>query len=355
MMIPNSFPDSQPTISCKNGSFWEQEELALDESCCLLDIQAVEKMVTVWEDHLPQVEMYHKVKSNSDPRLLNDLFDMGMRFQLTTKKDLSALESAGIPASDSVLISPAKMNSLLKEANKAHVPFLSFDCENELIKIAKFHQDAELLLDLSCFKFPEAIGISRNLFEYAAKLGIKVSGVCLGERDFANAESFGDELSKCEKILELGKSCGHVMKLLHLGSIVCESPQMFKHFSALLSKTLDTRFLNYRIIANTTEFHLGEPLAILTHVLSTEKSLDGTIRAQVDAKLNSFSTDALPTVITKTANRRSLPIKFHGADHLISSELFPEVNSGDLLLWNLSDLQWSSKFPLRYLNDKKMN
>ena len=111
--------------------------------------------VTVWEDHLPQVEMYHKVKSNSDPRLLNDLFDMGMRFQLTTKKDFSALESAGIPTSDSVLISPAKMNSLLKEANKAHVPFLSFDCENELIKIAKFHQDAELLLDLSSFKFPE--------------------------------------------------------------------------------------------------------------------------------------------------------------------------------------------------------
>ena len=95
---------------------------------------------------------------------------------------------------------------------------------------------------------------------------------------------------------------------------------------------------------------MGEPLAILTHVLSTEKSLDGTIRAQVDAKLNSFSTDALPTVVTsisaftlsflriilETANRRSLPIKFHGADHLISTELFPEVYSGDLLLWNLS-------------------
>jgi len=355
MKIPNSSPDSEPTVSFKNGLPWEQDELVLNESCCLLDIQAVEKMVNFWEDHLPQVEMYHKVKSNSDPRLLSDLFDMGLRFQLTTKKDFSVLESAGIPASDSVLISAAKMNSLLKEAKKAHVPFLSFDCENELIKIAKFHPDAELLLDLSCFKFPEAIGISRNLFEYASMLGMKVSGVCLGERTFPNAESLVDELSNCEKILELGKSCGHVMKLLHLGSIVCECPQMFKHFSASLSKTLDSRFMNYRIIANTTKFHLGESLPILTHVMSTEKSLDGTIRAQVDAKLSSFSTDALPTVITNTANRRSLPIKFHGADHVISSELFPEVYSGDLLLWNLSDLQWSSKFPLRYLNDENMN
>ena len=56
--------------------------------------------------------------------------------------------------------------------------------------------------------------------------------------------------------------------------------------------------INSRITANTTEFHFGEPLSILTHVMSTEKSLDGTIRAQVDAKLNSFSTEALPTVIT---------------------------------------------------------
>lgn len=356
MKIPNSIPDSQPTFLFKNDSSWEQEKLvSLNESCCLLDIQAVDKMVSVWEDHLPQVEMFHKVKSNSDPRLLSDLFDMGVRFQLTTKKDFFVLESAGISASDSILINSAKMNSLIKEAKKAHVPFLSFDCENELIKIAEFHPDAELLLDLSSFKFPEAIGISRNLFEYSSLLGMKVSGVSLGEKALSNVESLGNELSKCEKILELGKSCGHVMKLLHLGSIVCDRPQMFKHFSAPLSKILDNRFMNYRITANTTEFHFGEPLSILTHVMSTEKSLDGTIRAQVDAKLNSFSTEALPTVITKSANRRSYPINFHGADHVISSELFPEVYPGDLLLWNLSELQWSSKFPLHYLNDKKMN
>jgi len=356
MKIPNSYADSQPTITFKNDSSWEQENLAsLDESCCLLDIQAVEKMVSFWEDHLPQVEMFHKVKSNSDPRLISDLFDMGLRFQLTTKKDFSVLESASIPTSESVLINPAKMNSLIKEAKKAHVPFLSFDCENELTKIAKFHPDAELLLDLSSFEFPEAIGISRNLFEYASMLGMKVSGVCLREIALNNTESLGDELSKCEKILELGKSCGHIMKLLHLGSIVYERPQTFKHFSSLLSKFLDARFMNYRIIANASEFLLGEPLAILTHVLSTDKSLDGTIRAQVDSKLNSFSTEALPTVITKTANRRSFPIKFHGADHVISSEHFTEVCCGDLLLWNLSELQWSSKFPLHYLNDKKMN
>ncbi|CBY19916.1 unnamed protein product [Oikopleura dioica] len=324
MKIPNSIPDSQPTFLFKNDSSWEQEKLvSLNESCCLLDIQAVDKMVSVWKDHLPQVEMFHKVKSNSDPRLLSDLFDMGVRFQLTTKKDFFVLESAGISASDSILINSAKMNSLIKEAKKAHVPFLSFDCENELIKIAEFHPDAELLLDLSSFKFPE------------------------GE--------YYDLAESCEKILELGKSCGHVMKLLHLGSIVCDRPQVFKHFSAALSKILDNRFMNYRITANTTEFHFGEPLSILTHVMSTEKSLDGTIRAQVDAKLNSFSTEASPTVITKSANRRSYPINFHGADHVISSELFPEVYPGDLLLWNLSELQWSSKFPLHYLNDKKMN
>ena len=207
--------------------------------------------------------MFHKVKSNSDPRLLSDLFDMGVRFQLTTKKDFFVLESAGISASDSILINSAKMNSLIKEAKKAHVPFLSFDCENELIKIAEFHPDAELLLDLSSFKFPEgeyydlaesvrhliiilAIGISRNLFEYSSLLGMKVSGVSLGEKALSNVESLGNELSKCEKILELGKSCGHVMKLLHLGSIVCDRPQMFKHFSAPLSKILDNRFMNYR-------------------------------------------------------------------------------------------------------------
>ena len=49
----------------------------------------------------------------------------------------------------------------------------------------------------------------------------------------------------------------------------------------------------------------------------------------------SFPTSFL-CIIIDTANRRSLPIKFHGADHVISSELFPEVYSGDLLLWNLS-------------------
>jgi len=33
-----------------------------------------------------------------------------------------------------------------------------------------------------------------------------------------------------------------------------------------------------------------------------------------------------------------IPINFHGADHVISSELFPEVYPGDLPLWNLSGI-----------------
>ena len=109
--------------------------------------------------------MFHKVKSNSNVRLLADLAALGLQFQLTSKKDFSALESAGICAlASSVLISPAKMNSLLREAAKQAVPLLSFDCENELVKICKTHPDAQLLLDVSSFQFPQGKMKKLNVF-----------------------------------------------------------------------------------------------------------------------------------------------------------------------------------------------
>ncbi|CAG5095035.1 Oidioi.mRNA.OKI2018_I69.XSR.g14000.t1.cds [Oikopleura dioica] len=301
-------PDSQNSFNLplKTHHSWDDEHLTSFEvqSCCVVDFQSVKQMVALWETHLPRVEMFHKVKSNNNVRLLADLAELGLQFQLTSKKDFSALESAGLCPSSSVLISPAKMNSLLREAEKQSVPLLSFDCENELVKIRKTHPDAQLLLDVSSFQFPQAIDSCQSLLERTALLGMKVAGVCLDETSLGDVELLKAELFKCVKVAKIAKLFGHELKILHLGAIIYEELQLFEAFSAELSTLLDDHFANYRIMANTTEFHLGEPLAILTPVLSTEAVPDQGVQVQLNTKLNSFNAEHLPTIVTSKRNQR---------------------------------------------------
>lgn len=335
---------------------------AITEPCAIVDFNILHSKISLWKSYLPEVELLHHVKSNNNPDLLLALADLGIQFQLSTKKDIEALVAAGLSTEDSILANSCKVNSLIKAASKANVSCMSFDSENELVKIKKSYPSAELILQITTTKVEHEFASNhgaqsehwRDLLQKAFHMNLKVIGVGFNllENDF---DALENAIEESRKIFSMASEIGFSFSTLHLGTFEDREPP-FAEFATQLAYLLETQFPrgdyeNFRVLANTTPFHLNDSIAIVTPVVSTNNSALLGFQINVDSRLNSFNATELPTLlITKgTSVPDEVEAQFIGLDEIGEKVIFPKARDGDLLLWNLTDVCCSSQFHLYFV------
>ncbi|KFM66894.1 Ornithine decarboxylase 1, partial [Stegodyphus mimosarum] len=167
-----------------------------------------------WKAKLPRVEPFYAVKCNSDPMLLRLMVSLGMRFDCASKGEIDAVLSAGASSSDIIYAHPFKSVSFLRYAASMNVDIMTFDSDQELMKIKRVFPHARLVLRIRIPNVPAGFPLSNK---------------------------FGCELKQAEKLLLLARKLemNIVGVSFHVGSL-CEQPSAFAKAIGMARQVFDT-------------------------------------------------------------------------------------------------------------------
>jgi ornithine decarboxylase len=194
----------------------------------LVDLEKVCEKYVQWQQLLPMIEPYYAVKCNPNPAILHTLERLGTGFDCASKDEIDRIIDMGVDPSRIIFANPAKLESHILHAKIRDVKRMTFDNEDELIKIARIFPEAEFVLRIitddsqslckfSC-KFGMLLKDVKSVLKLGQELNIKIVGVsfhvgsgCL------DPSAFGKAMRDAATVFEWGKIYGHNMSLLDIG------------------------------------------------------------------------------------------------------------------------------------------
>ncbi|KAM9319794.1 uncharacterized protein PAF06_004214 [Gastrophryne carolinensis] len=220
------------------------------------DLDEVVKQHMRFLKALPQVKPFYAVKCNSSPEILRTLAILGAGFDCASKAEITWVLDMGVPAANIIYANPCKQPSYIRYAAQRGVTKMTFDCENELVKVAELHPNAEMILrirtndegSVACLskKFGAPLQICEHLLKKAKELNVSVNGVSfhIGSGS-ANLQGFHQAIGNARQLFDIGNKLGHKMKLLDIGGGFPGHPDfrpVFEEFAGVIMESLDQYF-----------------------------------------------------------------------------------------------------------------
>ncbi|KAE8719474.1 Ornithine decarboxylase [Hibiscus syriacus] len=140
-------PRTFKAILGAHGSIISTEQES-KEQFSVLDLGAVDALFDGWNHNLPVDQLFYSVKCNPNPVLLGALAALGSSFDCTSKAEIESVLSLGNGVSPDRIIfaNPCKEASHIKYAATAGVNLTTFNSEDELDKIKKWHPKCALFI-----------------------------------------------------------------------------------------------------------------------------------------------------------------------------------------------------------------
>uniref|UniRef100_A0A672YK98 ornithine decarboxylase n=1 Tax=Sphaeramia orbicularis TaxID=375764 RepID=A0A672YK98_9TELE len=89
-----------------------------------------------WLRTLPRVKPFYAVKCNSTPAVIRMLSTLGTGFDCASKGEIELVLSLGVTPEKIIYAHTTKPQSHIKYASTHGVDMMTFDCEEELLKIS---------------------------------------------------------------------------------------------------------------------------------------------------------------------------------------------------------------------------
>ncbi|CAH2222220.1 antizyme inhibitor 2 isoform X1 [Pelobates cultripes] len=136
---------------------------------------------------MPRVKPFYAVKCNNSRVVVKLLADLGAGFDCASKPEIEFVQEIGVKPEQIIYANPCKQISQIRFAAKSGVQMMTFDNEEELVKVSQSHPNAKMVLRITtddskstiCLsvKFGASLNVCRHLLEMAMKLNVEVIGV----------------------------------------------------------------------------------------------------------------------------------------------------------------------------------
>lgn len=222
------------------------------------------------------------VKCNPDPVVLHLLSLLGTGFDCASYSEISNVLSLPNPPSPESIIfaNPCKPASFIRHARELHVDAMTFDNTDELIKIAKLHPQAKLVLRMLTddskslcrlgLKFGAPVDSCLALLTLAKTLGLSVIGVSFhvgsGCKD---PQMFDDAILRARKVFDMGREVGYDFGLLDVGGGF--EKENFVAMAGVLNEALERHFPaadGVRVIGEPGRFLVSTAFTLATNVVA---------------------------------------------------------------------------------------
>ncbi|XP_060679234.1 antizyme inhibitor 1-like [Hemiscyllium ocellatum] len=192
------------------------------------DLGNVVKKNIRWKNVMTHVKPFYTVKCNSSHSVIEVLAGLGTGFACANKNEITLVQSLGVTSENIIYTNPCKQISQIKYAAKKGINIMSCDNSVELLKIARNHRSAELLIDIaiadSCeenemsLKFGATLKDCRHLLESAKELGVQVVGVRFHvPSSSGNMEAYLHALADARCVFDMAAEFGFNMNILDIG------------------------------------------------------------------------------------------------------------------------------------------
>jgi len=231
------------------------------------------------EKNLPDFKTFYALKCCPDEKLIALLAFLGCSFDCASKAEVETVMKYGVDSSRIIYANPIKDPKFIQFAGE-HKLKMTFDCSEELKKIAKNYPGAEVVMRIktddshSVLRFSTKFGCSvsqaKELLSLGQELGLKIVGVSfhVGSK-CRNPISYDKAIEDAKYIFDAGLEYGMEMNLLDIGGgfpgTFEKEYVSFEDMAIVINASVKKHFAGHKNLEL-----LGEPgrfIAMKTHTL----------------------------------------------------------------------------------------
>jgi ornithine decarboxylase len=152
-----------------------------------VDLEDVCSKHVRWITSMPRVQPHFAIKCNDDITVIKLLAFLGAGFDCASKGEIKKVMDLGVSPDRIIYANPCKQSSHVRYAEEVGVDTMTFDNEQELLKIKQLHPNAKLVLRLVTddsnaicrfsMKFGADMNTARSLIEKARAVNLEIVGV----------------------------------------------------------------------------------------------------------------------------------------------------------------------------------
>uniref|UniRef100_A0A1I7ZUY6 ornithine decarboxylase n=1 Tax=Steinernema glaseri TaxID=37863 RepID=A0A1I7ZUY6_9BILA len=261
-----------------------------EDPFAVCNVATVVERFVEWRRRLPRVEPFYAVKCNDDLTLMSVLASLGAGFDCASKAEIDVVLDNKLTQPERIVYAnPCKTRSFVKHAETRGITMMTFDNEEELLKVSKTHANPQMILRIAVsdhtaqcplnVKFgSEPVNDAPRLLLKAKSVGIKVIGISFHVGSGCNDPSaFREAVCHAKRLFDIGQSLGHPMDLLDIGGGYPGAPGgkvSFAEIAEVVGGAIDEFFpegSGVRIIAEPGRYFAAAPFSLITNVISTAR------------------------------------------------------------------------------------
>lgn len=283
----------------------------VENSFFLCDLSKIDSKFEEWINHFPRIAPFYAVKCNSDIEILRRLAELGSCFDCASEEEIRIVLSLGVSPKKIIFANPCKQTAHLKYAKQVGVNTCTFDNEEELIKIKKYHPNCNVVMRIYVdtskaicqlgMKFGAPKDHVEELIKKCKDLDLNLSGFsfhvgsgCLDQT------AFEDAIKESKAIYDLAKSLGFNVNLLDIGGGfpgLDDSGVSIRTIAKTVHEAINNYYAdeitneNFRVIAEPGRFFAATAMNLVTTVVSKRemKSLGKQMIYLSDGVYGSFN------------------------------------------------------------------
>eukprot|EP01137_Pigoraptor_chileana_P034172 Opistho-2@26302 len=279
-----------------------EDELAKGKSTAffIFNLSTVIGKMIEWKTHLPRVHPFYAAKCNPDVNIMSTLLSCGAGFDCASKTEMELALGLGTKPENIIFANPCKMIEHIQYAHSTGIKMMTFDNEAELVKVAKYHPTAEMVLRIlsddshSTMPFGSKFGASsvesRNLLRKAHELKVKIVGVSFHVGSGCqSAEAYVNTFRMAKDVFDMAPEYGFTLNFLDIGGGwpgVNTEALNFPEIAKRISPILDSMFeADVRVIAEPGRFFAAECATLAANVIARRERNVKTTAAEMAAGL----------------------------------------------------------------------
>ncbi len=120
-------------------------KITIQDPFYVLKIDDIIEKYENWLKKFPRVLPHYAVKCNNDPVMLKILANLGCCFDCASKTEIQSILDLGVSTDRIIYANPCKQSTYIEFAKEKGVDCMTFDNEDELIKIKEIFPNARLV------------------------------------------------------------------------------------------------------------------------------------------------------------------------------------------------------------------
>ncbi|KAG2464815.1 antizyme inhibitor 1-like [Polypterus senegalus] len=259
-----------------------EQALAEKSAFFVADLGNIVKKHVQWKNVMSQVKPFYSVRCNASPAVIEILAALGTGFACANKNEIALVQSFGVSPDNIIYTNVCKQLSQIKFAARNGVDILVCDNETELMKIARCHPSAKLLLlvvmetssaeEHMCMSFGSTLKNCRHLLERAKELKLQVAGVKFHiSSSCRDPQTFIHAVSDARCIFDMGEEFGFDMSILDIGGGFSGAEFQLEEVYSAISPLLDVYFppeSGVSVIAEPGSFYVAASFTLAVNIIS---------------------------------------------------------------------------------------